>query len=111
MDIKIYKHGDSLFVSVSGELDHHSANGFKEQLDREIDKGIFDKLILDMSQLKFMDSSGVGVILGRYNKMITKDGQVVICGMNDQVAKIAQLSGLQKILPVYNSIKEVKQNL
>ncbi|ACB85237.1 anti-sigma F factor antagonist [Natranaerobius thermophilus] len=111
MEMELKKRGNKLIVKMSGELDHHSSEYFRDVIDNELNKGIFDELILDMSQLQFMDSSGVGVILGRYKKVSSLNGQVIVSGMNSQVTKIAKFSGLLKLVKCYDSLSEVDEKL
>ncbi|OWZ83984.1 anti-sigma F factor antagonist [Natranaerobius trueperi] len=111
MDINVQKKGENLIVHLSGELDHHTSNLFREKIDRELKKGIYDNLVLDLSNLSFMDSSGIGAVLGRYKKIKSQNGQVFACGMNEQVKKLAEMSGLTKVINYYQNLSELERKL
>lgn len=89
---------DTLTVRLAGELDHHSA----EQVRRDLDSLIADErvvhLVLDMKGLTFMDSSGIGVLIGRYRTLARRQGTVSVRNMSPHVARIFQLSGLHQII-------------
>jgi len=98
MEIKIENIGTTLVVKPSGELDHHTAANLKEVLDREIDTHNIVNMILDFDKVTFMDSSGIGVIVGRYKQISARGGKVMVIRVNPQVDKIFEISGLKKIL-------------
>jgi stage II sporulation protein AA (anti-sigma F factor antagonist) len=87
-----------------GELDHHSAEYIRQKLDSEIIKSTTKNMIFDFSQLTFMDSSGIGVIMGRFKNVQNLNGKVSLVNINDQIKRIFDMSGLHKIIPVYDSI-------
>lgn len=91
---------DKLFASVKGELDMSVAARFRTQLDQEIGSRQVRHLILDFSGVTFIDSSGLGVILGRYKKLAEIGGTVKICSAHPQVLRILELSGLTRIMDV-----------
>lgn len=98
MLIKCKRNGSALLVQLTGELDHHSAREVKDQLENYLsDNGIKD-MIFDFSQLRFMDSSGIGVLIGRYNTIKKRNGQVSVFNVNNQVDKLMTLSGLYRII-------------
>lgn len=89
MQLEKNRRGRELRVVLSGELDHHNAAIIREEVDRELD-GSVKLLTLDMSGITFMDSSGIGVVLGRYRRMSGKRGEAQngrhehICGKDTQ---------------------------
>ncbi len=91
---------DTVTVHLAGELDHCSAQSVRRELDSLIaDPGV-KKLILDMKQMTFMDSSGIGVILGRYRTISQRGGSMGVKNMNSHVEKIFTLSGMKQIIQV-----------
>jgi len=101
LNLKVKHYGNTLKVSVSGELDMKVAERFRQVLDRGLEQHPDSNLLLDLSGVSFIDSSGLGVILGRYKKLI-KDGRVmVISGARPVVERILELSGIMKIIGVY----------
>lgn len=109
----LYK-GTTLIASLAGELDHHSAEYVRQKIDNELMKSSNRNMIFDFSEVSFMDSSGIGVIIGRYKNIQKLNGKLAIVSVNNQVRRIFEMSGLHKIIPVYddvdNAIKNVKGN-
>ena len=89
---------DSVCVRLSGELDHFSAQSIRRELDGIIADRTIRYLVLDFSRLQFMDSSGIGVILGRYRQMRDRGGQVGVINMNQHIARIFRMSGMDKVI-------------
>ncbi len=98
MDIRIEHIGTTLVVKPEGELDHHSAKDVREMIDREIEFRKIKNLVLDFNKVSFMDSSGIGVIAGRYKIINSLGGKTMVIRANEQVDKILEISGLKKIL-------------
>ncbi|RNC28730.1 MAG: Anti-sigma F factor antagonist [Candidatus Dichloromethanomonas elyunquensis] len=88
----------TLHLYIEGELDMKNANELKQLIDMEIDKKGIQTVILHMQDLKFIDSSGLGVILGRYKKLLPLGGKVIITNTPPHLYKIMELSGLPKII-------------
>lgn len=104
--IRLKAVGGVLVVKVEGELDHHWAKEVRCRVDDFIESvGVF-RIVFDFSKLSFMDSSGVGILMGRYKKMNEQKGSVAIACVSPAVDKLLNISGLKKILPVYNSLAE-----
>ena len=80
---------------VEGEIDHHTAGSIRTRADNEIIKASPDELILDFSDVTFMDSSGVGLVIGRYKLALSNNCRTVVTGLNNRDKKILMLSGLQ----------------
>ncbi len=98
MEFIFKKQGDMLIVQMQGELDHHSSKSFRDTLEGMINKTNAKKLLLDFKGVPFMDSSGVGVIIGRYKSISRKDGQIWVTNLSPQVKKVMEISGLFKII-------------
>ena len=71
---------NTLIAELFGELDHHAAEGAREKIDEALDNYRVDNLVFDFAKISFMDSSGIGMILGRYRKMGEQEGRIAICG-------------------------------
>lgn len=100
MQVQLIRRKKNLIVRLKGELDHHTASIFRQSVEKELEKEIKQNLILNVANLTFMDSSGIGVILGRYKQVKDRGGQVIICGLDKHHQRILQLGGLLKIIPV-----------
>ncbi|MEF2964416.1 anti-sigma F factor antagonist [Paenibacillus sp. M1] len=103
LQVEMKRHRDTLIVRLIGELDHHTADGLRLSLDEEIAKDGLRHLVLSLESLQFMDSSGIGVILGRYKLIKQKGGRMVVCGVNPPVYRLLEMSGLFKIMSVYEN--------
>lgn len=98
MKMRVEHIGTTLVVKPEGELDQDSANEMREIIDREITIKKIKNLVLDFNKVSFMDSSGIGVIAGRYKLIASLGGKTMLIRANPQVDKILELSGLKKIL-------------
>ncbi|MGZ7443931.1 anti-sigma F factor antagonist [Paenibacillus sp. TH7-28] len=94
---------DTLIVRLSGELDHHTSDDVRMRMDEEIGRGNCRNLVLSLKELLFMDSSGIGVILGRYKLIKQKGGKMVVCDVNPPVYRLLEMSGLFKIMPIFEN--------
>lgn len=90
-----------LIVVPDGEMDHHSAQKVREETDRAIDAFFIKNLIFDFKLVTFMDSSGIGVLMGRYNKIKDLNGKVGIINCSGHIDKILEMSGLYTIIEKY----------
>jgi stage II sporulation protein AA (anti-sigma F factor antagonist) len=99
----------TLYAQISGEIDMEIASDWRDALDFEITKTRARNLAFDFSQVTFIDSSGLGVILGRYKKVERLCGKVMIHSVNETVYKILILSGFDKIMKIVPQIPMKKQ--
>ncbi len=91
---------DTVTARVAGELDHCSAQQVRRELDRLIAEPGIRHLVLDLGDMTFMDSSGIGVLLGRYREMQLRGGTVAVKNMNPHVEKIFTMSGMRQIIEI-----------
>ena len=91
---------DTVTACLSGELDQCNAQAIRCELDALITDHHVRHLILDMERLTFMDSSGIGVILGRYRTLSQRGGKVSVTRMNPQVTRVFTLSGMGQIIDI-----------
>lgn len=108
MVIRMGTDQSGLTVWLSGELDHHAARELREQIDSAIERSAAKRLRLDFSGVTFMDSSGIGLIMGRYRLMQSRGGSLTVVGASERLRRVMKLAGLEK-LPIWNdtSTKEV----
>lgn len=107
MEENIRKRGNRVIVYVPQELDHHFAQQITEEVDKELEKGVVKQLVFDFSKTTFMDSSGIGMIMGRKRLLGYSGGTVSAIHVNDRILRIMQLSGIYKHInisqePVWN---------
>ncbi len=98
MNIRIESIGNTLVVKPEGEIDQSCASDLRTDIDRELRRSHAKNLILDFGKVTFMDSSGIGVIIGRYKQIKALGGKTMIVRPQPQVDKILELSGLKKIV-------------
>ncbi|MDX8359744.1 MULTISPECIES: anti-sigma F factor antagonist [Bacillaceae] len=89
---------DVLLIRLHGELDHHTAEELREQVNKAISSKNIHHIVLNLEQLTFMDSSGLGVILGRYKQIKNLGGEMVVCNISQPVKRLFDMSGLFKIV-------------
>ena len=97
---------DELIIALGGEIDHHRALKLRVSIDTEIAERRPKRLVMELSRINFMDSSGLGLIMGRYSKMQVIGGEFVLREPCEGVMRIIRLSGLDKIIKVEKSEKE-----
>ena len=95
--LKHRKQRDALIVCLEGELDHHCAQAVRQEMDRLIEKEQPQRLLVDMHGVSFMDSSGIGVLIGRYRTLNRRGGPTAVCHMRTPVERTFTLSGLQRL--------------
>ena len=111
MNLNFLNEQDALIMQISGEIDHRYATQIRREADRKIVTYPDKPFIIDLTDVSFMDSSGIGVIIGRY-KLVTSFGQkVYIVSQNPTVEKILAMSGIKKIINVYSTLSEAKNNV
>ena len=110
-EISINIHGRTLSATPSGELDHHQAERLRTQIDAAFDKSMCRNILLDMSNISFMDSSGIGMIIGRYKKAESRGGRLVLAGMDEGISRVFSLSGLAKIVIQSKSVESAMEML
>jgi stage II sporulation protein AA (anti-sigma F factor antagonist) len=98
-------HQRCLVIKLTGELDHHNAVRIRENADKLIDRNHIKHIIFDFSDAGFMDSAGIGVIMGRYKKVIFIGGKTAVANVNSTVDRIFRLSGLYKIIEKYDTVE------
>lgn len=98
--------GNVLIVSLENDVDHSSAGVIRSKIDAEIKRNPISLLVFDMSKLEFMDSSGIGLILGRYKLINSLGGKICVASPKKHISKLINMSGLHKILSIYTSVEE-----
>jgi len=98
--------GQTLVVTPIGDLDHHSVATLREKIDKEAQRENARNILFDFSEVEFMDSSGIGLIIGRYKLADANGGVTAVCHMKDSLRRIFDISGLKKIIQPYRDINE-----
>ena len=98
MKISYQKEDKQLLVEITEEIDHHVAEKIRRKVDDEITRYMPRKTIFDFSRVSFMDSAGIGMIIGRYKMMKLIGGEMEIININPNVKRILEMSGISKII-------------
>ena len=92
------KKRQTLIVRLENELDHRAANEMRGELDELLRDPSVRRLVLDLQKLQFMDSSGIGLIIGRYKLMQKKGGSMAVINADARMDRIFQMAGLYQIV-------------
>lgn len=98
--------GNTLIAEFLGELDHHSAETARERVDSALENYKASNLIFDFSGISFMDSSGIGMILGRYRRLCQREGRIAIAGCSKAIRNILNMAGIFSIIDYYSTREE-----
>lgn len=110
--VKYFLNNKNLLVKFEmTELDHHVAGEIREDIDDILMKKSVKNIIFDFENINFMDSSGIGVIIGRYKKISSEKGKVSVININSRVKKVFDLSGMNNIINVYSTYEEALSSL
>ena len=92
------KNRNTLIARLSGELDQREAAEIRKELDSILEDAQIRRLIFDLSQLRFMDSSGIGLIIGRYKRLKRRNGIVAVTGLDERMNRILDMAGLFQLV-------------
>lgn len=110
MELRAERISSNLIVELKGQFDLHTAKYCKEKISRYLNKEV-KNLILDLEEIDFIDSSGIGAILSIYKKIEQKGGKIVIINMNPTLKRIFELAGVLNIIESYSSRTEALTKL
>lgn len=100
-----YNEKDKLLkIEITEEIDHHSSEKIRARADFEIQKYIPKKLVMDFENVNFMDSAGIGMILGRYKMITMFGGTMGMINVHPSVRKVFEMSGVTKLIPIIEEI-------
>jgi stage II sporulation protein AA (anti-sigma F factor antagonist) len=100
MRITHYQKGDKLTIYLDGEIDHHNAAKIRTYIDELIENEKVNILIFDFYRVTFMDSSGIGIVLGRYKLIKESGGKVQIINISPKLKKIFEMSGINRLVDI-----------
>ena len=103
MDIKYYSKDRILLFKITEEIDEFKAKEIRRRADYEIERYIPKKVIFDFNRVAFMDSSGIGMIIGRYKQTTMIGGKMELINLTESVRKIFEMSGVLKLVPEVKS--------
>ncbi len=97
MAVQINVKGEVVTAYLSGELDHHSAAAFRSEIDTAVELNMPALLVLDFTGINFMDSSGIGLVMGRYRNLSRRGAKLHISGASSQIYKVMKLAGIERL--------------
>ena len=97
MEKLVQKRGNTLVVKIQTEVDHCFADAVREEVDRLVQTEEIECLEFDFSETEFMDSSGIGLVMGRYKILNELGGTLEVTGLSDNSYKVMRLAGLDRI--------------
>lgn len=95
--------GERTVVDVAGEIDVYTAPQLREQLVELVDSGRYD-LVIDMERVEFLDSTGLGVLVGGLKRVRAHDGSLRLVCTQERILKIFRITGLTKVFPIHSSV-------
>ena len=101
----------TLVAAIEGEIDHHSAAQWRKAIDCEFLKTKAQHIVFDFSKLHFMDSSGIGLIMGRYKLLAPVGGKVLLVSVSPQLDRLISISGIYKIVGWAKDVNEALAKL
>lgn len=97
MSLKLESNENGMTAFLDGELDHHSTKSMREEIDESIERVKPKELTLDFKDVTFMDSSGIGLVMGRYRAMQLIDGRLNVKNASIHIRKVMRLAGLDRL--------------
>lgn len=97
---------NTLVAELFGELDHHAAEKARDKIDEAVDNYGVQNLIFDFTNVSFMDSSGIGMVLGRYRKMNEMEKKIAIVSCSKAIRNILNMAGVFSLMDYYNTKEE-----
>ena len=110
VSIKAVEDGSVVFC-LHGELDHHSVKEIRETIDQKLIDYRPTSVILDLNEVSFIDSAGLGLILGRYTRINDYGGTLRLVGVSNEFMKILNLAGTNKFITAEKRTKDIKQKV
>ena len=109
MEITYIKKDKRLIVEIEEDIDECCVQKIRRRIDNEIQRYMPKEVIFDFSNVSFMDSAGIGLIIGRYKLINMSGGDLKIANVNTQIQKIFEMSGLLRLIPVEQKNKKEVQ--
>ncbi len=107
MDLKLTPRteGNATVIEVSGEIDVYTAPKLREQIIDLVTGGAYH-LVIDMEKVEFLDSTGLGVLVGGLKRVRAHEGSLALVCTQDRILKIFKITGLTKVFPIHNSVAD-----
>ena len=100
MDVNYEKKDKLLLINFTEEIDHHTTEKIRRRADYEIERYVPRKVIFDFNKVSFMDSAGIGLLIGRYKNARAIGAKVELKNVNKSIYKILKISGITRLIPI-----------
>ena len=101
MSVTIKQKNNIMTVQIKGEIDHHTVPSIRDMIDDAfVCAESVDELVIDFSEVTFMDSSGIGLVMGRYKLAVANGKKVKVINLSERDYKIMKMSGIEKLAEV-----------
>ena len=107
MEVRCTERNGNLVVKIIGEIDHHTADHIRYTAEKAFFNSSAKNMVFDFAHVGFMDSSGIGMIIGRYKEVKKAGGKVFAINITPEIDRIFLISGLKKIINCFKSLEEV----
>ena len=97
MSVRVYLDDEALTAQLIGDLDHHAAKSIREEIDEAAGRARVKQMILDFRDVTFMDSSGIGLVMGRWALMKELGGELFVENMPGHIQKVMKLAGISQL--------------
>ena len=94
-----------LYIQITDEIDHHTTEIIRRKMDNEITRFMPRKVVFDFSKVSFMDSAGIGLLIGRYKLAKMLGGVAEITNTSKSIEKVLEMSGITRIIPIIQNSK------
>jgi len=108
LDLETSAHGNTSVVSLRGEIDVYTAPRLRQALIDLVSGGATD-IVVDMDKVDFLDSTGLGVLVGGLKRVKSNEGDLRLVVTQDRIMKIFDITGLSKVFPMYDSLDAALQ--
>lgn len=98
--VRLKNENEKLTAAITGEIDHHSAREIREAIDPNLERSLPKTLVLDFRDVTFMDSSGIGLIMGRYKLIKSMGGEIVIQNASKRIQSVMKLAGVDRLAAI-----------
>lgn len=106
MAVTLLQRGGAIIAQIEGDLDHHSAAGIRADIDHAVRVSEITRLVLDFSRVTFMDSSGIGLVMGRYKLMTERGGKCVVADPPAYISRVMRISGINRLCEIVHIQRE-----
>lgn len=111
MPVRIEEGNSVVTAYLEGEIDHHSAREIRESIDATLELHTVSLLVMDFGDVSFMDSSGIGLIMGRYRQMKYYGGELKVINTSPQIYKVMKIAGLDRLAVIEKGVKKYEKTL